>query len=233
MERSSALVTGATSGLGQAAARLLAQEGWSEIIVTGRTLARAQQTAAELAADSNRKVFTPLELDLDRPSSAQSALAELAKRGPPVDFLLLNAGMVPSKKRVLTATDIEASQAPLIGHHQLTVGLLGVRRAADRIIALKLPIAGVLNNAGIMQQRATKSAQGWDLTFATDHLGPFALTEALVPHLADGTNVIFVGSAVEDPERGPSARGEWRPGGSTKVLPPGHHPLTSAEARRE
>jgi NAD(P)-dependent dehydrogenase (short-subunit alcohol dehydrogenase family) len=30
---------------------------------------------------------------------------------------------------------------------------------------------GLLNNAGIMQQRATKSAQGWDMTFATNHLG--------------------------------------------------------------
>ena len=32
--------------------------------------------------------------------------------------------MVPFKKRVLTAAGVEASQAPLIGHHQLTVGLL-------------------------------------------------------------------------------------------------------------
>ena len=32
--------------------------------------------------------------------------------------------MVGGKKRVLTAAGIEAAQAPLIGHHQLTVGLL-------------------------------------------------------------------------------------------------------------
>ena len=32
--------------------------------------------------------------------------------------------MVGGKKRVLTAKGIEAAQAPLIGHHQLTVGLL-------------------------------------------------------------------------------------------------------------
>ena len=43
MEHSIALVTGATSGLGQAAARLLAEEGWREIIVTGRSLAGAQK----------------------------------------------------------------------------------------------------------------------------------------------------------------------------------------------
>jgi NAD(P)-dependent dehydrogenase (short-subunit alcohol dehydrogenase family) len=77
-----------------------------------------------------------------------------------------------------------------------------------------------------------KNAAGWEMTFATNHLGPFALTEALTPHLEDGANVLFVGSATEDPERGPakragfrggrylsaeaSARGEWKAGGSTR-----------------
>ncbi|MGA9352730.1 MAG: SDR family NAD(P)-dependent oxidoreductase [Terriglobales bacterium] len=124
MEHSIALVTGATSGLGQAAARLLAGEGWHEIIVTGRSLAGAQQAAAQLAAEHKTVIFTPLALDLDKPSSVQSAVAELVKRGQPINFLLLNAGLVPFKKRAVTATGVESSQAPLIGHHQLTVGLL-------------------------------------------------------------------------------------------------------------
>jgi NAD(P)-dependent dehydrogenase (short-subunit alcohol dehydrogenase family) len=108
--------------------------------------------------------------------------------------------------------------------------IASARRAAGEIIALNLPIAGLVNNAGIRQAQPTKSAQGWDMSFATNHLGPFALTEALVPHLPDGANVVFVVSAVEDPERQPaksagfrggryisaeaSARGEWKPGGS-------------------
>ena len=108
--------------------------------------------------------------------------------------------------------------------------IASVRCAAAEIIALRLPIAGLLNNAGIMQIRPTRNARGWDMTFATNHLGPFALTEALVPHLPDGANVAFVASGVEDPERKPAkmagfrggryisaeagARGEWTPGGS-------------------
>jgi NAD(P)-dependent dehydrogenase (short-subunit alcohol dehydrogenase family) len=124
MEHSIALVSGTTSGLGYAAARALAGEGWREIIVTARSQGRAQETAAQLAAETKIQAFTPLELDLDTPSSVQSALTELVRRGRPVDFLLLNAGMVGGKKRVLTAAGIEATQAPLIGHHQLTVGLL-------------------------------------------------------------------------------------------------------------
>jgi NAD(P)-dependent dehydrogenase (short-subunit alcohol dehydrogenase family) len=71
---------------------------------------------------------------------------------------------------------------------------------------------------------------GWDNAFATNHIGPFVLTEALIPHLPDGANVVFVASGVEDPERKPakmtgfrggryisaeaSVRREWEPGGS-------------------
>lgn len=106
------------------------------------------------------------------------------------------------------------------------------RAAAAEIIALGLPIGGLLNNAGVMSARSFTGAQGWDGTYATNHLGPFALTEALVPHLPDGANVVFVVSAVEDPDRKlavaagfrgaryvsaeASARGEWAPGGSAR-----------------
>lgn len=105
-----------------------------------------------------------------------------------------------------------------------------VWRAARQIVELDLPIAGLLNNAGVMQMHPTKNSLGWDMTFATNHLGPFAFTEALIPHLPDGANVVFVASGVEDPERKPakiagfrggryisveaSARAEWKPGGS-------------------
>lgn len=39
--------------------------------------------------------------------------------------------------------------------------ILSVRRAAAEIIALDLPIAGLLNNAGIFPIGATKNALGW------------------------------------------------------------------------
>jgi hypothetical protein len=50
--------------------------------------------------------------------------------------------------------------------------------------------------------KPAKILQGWDLASAPQPLGPFALTEALVPHLPDSANVVFVASGVEDPERG-------------------------------
>jgi len=138
MEHSIALVTGATSGLGHAAARLLVTKGYRQVIVTGRSLTRIQQTATQLAAETKTKIFTPLELDLDAPTSVQCALAELVRLGKPIDFLLLNAGSIGGKESVLTAAGIEATQAPLIGHHQLTVGLIHANllsRSARIVIA--------------------------------------------------------------------------------------------------
>ena len=123
------------------------------------------------------------------------------------------------------------------GHHAVAVvcdlsDLESVRRAAAEIIALRLPIVGLLNNAGILQTHPTKSALGWDMSFVTNHLGPFALTEALAPSLPNGANVVSVVSAAEDLERKPalaagfrggryisaeaSARGEWKPGGAKR-----------------
>lgn len=111
--------------------------------------------------------------------------------------------------------------------------LHSVRRAAAEIVALDLPLVGLLNNAGMAAVHdGDLSAQGWDLTYATNHLGPFAFTEALVPHLPDGAHVVFVCSGVEDPERRPAvaagfrgarylsaeagARGQWAPGGAKR-----------------
>ncbi len=108
--------------------------------------------------------------------------------------------------------------------------IASISRAAQQIIQLDLSIGGLLNNAGIMPSKATKSKQGFDMTYARNHLGAFALTEALTPHLPDGASVVFIASAIEDPERKPakamgmkggryisaeaSAKGEWKEGGA-------------------
>jgi NAD(P)-dependent dehydrogenase (short-subunit alcohol dehydrogenase family) len=61
------------------------------------------------------------------------------------------------------------------GQHAVSVvcdlsDIASVRRAAAEIVALHLPIVGLLNNAGIFPMRATKNALGWDMAFATNHL---------------------------------------------------------------
>lgn len=152
---------------------------------------------------------------------------ELAKHGT-----VVLVGRDPAKLR-----DVQGEITSLPGGRAVSIVAdlsdpVSAGRAAEAIAALELPVAGVLNNAGMMAGRdGPKTARGWDLTYATNHLGPFAFTEALIPHLADGTNIVFTVSGVEDPERKPavasgfrggryisaeaSARGEWEPGGAT------------------
>ena len=150
---------------------------------------------------------------------------ELAKHGTVV--------LVGRSRTKLDAveTDIRARGGRAVSVVSDLSDVTSARRAAADIAALNLPIAGLVNNAGIMPTRPSTTAQGWDATFATNHLGPFAFTDALIPALPDGANVVFIVSAVEDPERKPavasgfrgaryisaaaSARGEWAPGGSS------------------
>lgn len=61
-----------------------------------------------------------------------------------------------------------------------------VRAAADRIAA-RLPAIDILvNNAGISRARCVMSRDGFELTFATNHLGHFLLTHLLLERLAAG-----------------------------------------------
>ena len=125
MDHSTALVTGTTSGLGYAAARQLLQEGWRHVIVTGRSQPGVDDAVNRLKTEAGTQNITGIALDLDSSSSVKKAVAALVQRGVPIDFLLLNAGLMPGKDRVVTSENVESSQAPLIGHHQLTMGLLG------------------------------------------------------------------------------------------------------------
>jgi dehydrogenase/reductase SDR family protein 13 len=62
--------------------------------------------------------------------------------------------------------------------------LTSVRRAAQTLIATKQPIDVLVNNAGIAGTRRL-SKDGFDVTYATNHLGPFLLTKLLLPRLRE------------------------------------------------
>jgi retinol dehydrogenase 12 len=68
---------------------------------------------------------------------------------------------------------------------KVDVSSLGsVRRAAEQFLATGHPIDVLVNNAGIAGTHAL-SADGFDLTYATNHIGPFLLTNLLLPRLRE------------------------------------------------
>ncbi len=72
-----------------------------------------------------------------------------------------------------------------------------VRAAAARLIAEHAPVDALVLNAGLQVTRADRaSADGFELTFAVNHLGHFLLTRLLADAgaLADGARVVVVAS---------------------------------------
>nr|BFE56658.1 SDR family NAD(P)-dependent oxidoreductase [Dactylosporangium thailandense] len=59
------------------------------------------------------------------------------------------------------------------------------------------PLHILVNNAGVMASPLGRTAEGWELQFATNHLGHFALAARLLPALraAGGARVVAVSSA--------------------------------------
>jgi NAD(P)-dependent dehydrogenase (short-subunit alcohol dehydrogenase family) len=61
--------------------------------------------------------------------------------------------------------------------------LASVRRAAAEVLAKYPTLDVLLNNAGLANMNREVSADGYEMTFAVNHLGPFLLTNLLLPPL--------------------------------------------------
>jgi len=120
-----ALVTGATSGLGFEAAAQLADQGYGRVIMTARSDEKARAARDALTERTGKDVFETLTLDLGEQATVAAAARTLADEDAAIDLLLLNAGLAPAKDVVKTSDGLEATFASsLIGHHLLAMRLL-------------------------------------------------------------------------------------------------------------
>jgi len=112
------------------------------------------------------------------------ALVEaLAARGSAVSIILATR----SEKRTAPVLSDLKSRYPAAQFQwlHLDVSDLGsVRGAAQSFLATKQPIDVLVNNAGIAGTRRL-SPEGYDITYATNHIGPFLLTNLLLPRLRE------------------------------------------------
>jgi len=136
------LITGATEGIGKAAATAFASRDAS-LTVVGRDKAKTERTVAELKASTGNPNIEPLLCDLSR--------------------------------------------------------LADVRRAAEAFAARHDRLDVLVNNAGATFRTPTIGPDGYELTFALNHLAYFQLTTALLDLIRStpGARVVSTSSAMQ------------------------------------
>jgi uncharacterized protein len=139
-----AMVTGASSGIGRSLAELLAAKGY-DVIPVARRAERLDELARQLEARWGVTV-TPKVADLGRPDAASEILQWLAADGRAVDVLVNNAGnsRIGRYDELPWAVHMERLQLMVLTSWQLTHGVLPgmVQRRWGRIINLS-SIAGL------------------------------------------------------------------------------------------
>ncbi|MEL4072580.1 oxidoreductase [Ochrobactrum sp. GPK 3] len=95
-------------------------------------------------------------------------------------------------KEARTAT----GNIPKVTVEQLDLSdLQSVQAFAEKVLKEGEHIDILINNAGVMAAPETRVGQNWEMQFATNHLGHFALANHLWPVLSGGARVISVSSA--------------------------------------
>ncbi|MBI5231408.1 MAG: SDR family NAD(P)-dependent oxidoreductase [Coriobacteriales bacterium] len=130
------LVTGASRGIGFAAAKKLAQAG-AEVIVLSRDPARTHAACEAITSATGAEVHG-LVADFSQVDQVRAAAAEALRRWPRIDVLVNNAGAI-YPKRIITADGFELTmQVNFIAAFLLTMLLSPalVDAAPSRVIAV-------------------------------------------------------------------------------------------------
>lgn len=168
-----AVVTGASSGIGEAYARALASRGCRLVLV-----ARREERLRALAAELAPVAVEVLPADLADPAGPERLHAELVRRGLEVDLLVNNAGVGHSGAfheeplaKALAMLDLNA-------------------RAAMALMRLVLPRMVERRSGCIVNVISTSAFQ------ANPYLGVYGATKAFLLSLTEAVHTEIAGSGV-------------------------------------
>ncbi|MGN6451822.1 MAG: SDR family oxidoreductase [Steroidobacteraceae bacterium] len=118
---------------------------------------------------------------------------ELARAGKTVIMLCRDVAAADAVRAEIMR---QAPRARIEVVHCDLASLDSVREAAAAIRRDYPPLGLLINNAGMVSTRHRTSVDGFELTFATNHLGPFLLTALLSDHLDKTARILMVASRI-------------------------------------
>lgn len=128
------LVTGANSGIGQAAATALAKQG-AQVVIVARSRERGEAALAQVKRESGGDKVTLLLADLSRQSEVVRLAEDFRDRFRRLDVLINNAAIIPPE-RTLTTDGLETQFAVNhLAYFTLTNALLDLLRAATKDVS--------------------------------------------------------------------------------------------------
>jgi NAD(P)-dependent dehydrogenase (short-subunit alcohol dehydrogenase family) len=156
-----AVITGATGGLGYEAALALAKAG-AEVILTGRDAGKAHAALEKIGRDAIGATVSYEHLDLADLASV-TAFAERMYARPSLDLLIANAGVMALPRRQTTADGFEMQFGTnYLGHFALTARLLPLlRRASEPRVIQVSSLAHRTGSIDFSDLQATRLYSPW------------------------------------------------------------------------
>lgn len=137
LEGKVALVTGANSGIGYGTTKLLASYG-AAVVMACRSMSKCNEAKTAIERELSSKVHfvgpvVPMQMDLSDLLSVKAFVAQFKRDFKRLDFLINNAGAIPSPG-LRTKQGIELSIGAMhFGHFALTKWLMPVMRKSPRL----------------------------------------------------------------------------------------------------
>ncbi|HEX7460728.1 MAG TPA: SDR family oxidoreductase [Dermatophilaceae bacterium] len=157
---STALVTGATAGIGHAFCRELAERG-HDLVIVARNRARLENVSDELRAKHSIKVQI-LAADLSKRPALQRVAKRLADPDRPIDLLVNNAGFGMSKSFLKGDLADEEAMLDVLCRAVLVLSHAGALSMRDRGRGAIINVSSI---AGFVPMGTYSAAKAWVTSF--------------------------------------------------------------------
>ena len=192
LEGKTVLVTGASSGIGQATAIECAKMG-AKVVITGRNVERLQETFGQLEGEGHLQIAADL--------NSEDEIAKLVEQCPVLNGLVNNAGRGKSKPvNFIGLQDLQdVYQTNLFGVALLTKMLLKKKKIAkEGSIVFTSSISAYMTAAGLSIYASSKAAVAAYMRTGSIELGPKGIrTNVMLPGMVE-TKLINSGTYTDE-----------------------------------